>query len=148
MVAQRVSELARVCAARRVRYVIEQPMSSLLFHYWPVTEVLRDTRANRVTLELGRAGSPTPKPITLVGTVRWLRTVAVQVRRRPMVTSGRTLTTVRPGSVDGNRDALAASAAYPRVFCCMVARLQAAAVEHPVLQVNIGSAEVIEVDSD
>ena len=148
MVAQRVSELARVCAARHVRYVIEQPRSSLLFLYPQVAEALRGTRADRVSLELGRAGSPTPKPIILVGTARWLRTVASQVRRRPMVTSGRTLATVRPGSVDGNRAALAASAAYPRILCCMVARVQATAVGHPIPEVNTNQAIVIDVDSD
>lgn len=47
-----------------VFYVVEQPLSSLLFLYRPVRRLLKRHRAQKVVCSLGAYGAPTLKPVT------------------------------------------------------------------------------------
>ena len=52
-----------LCVKKGVYYIIEQPVSSLLFQYRPVKRLLRKHGARVVKCMLGAFGAPTLKPV-------------------------------------------------------------------------------------
>ena len=147
-IAHIVADVIRTCHTLGLYYVLEQPASSLLFNYEPISAVLADTRAQSVSVELGRAGAMTPKPLRLMGTAPYLIRLAGIVRRRSMVTRARALTRREGGWVNGERGALRLSSSYPRTFCCIVARLHADLAGVDIPEPEEPTLVPIEVESD
>ena len=77
--------LVELCHARHVWYVIEQPLSSVLFHHPALAAAIRRSGGRRYKVELGRAGAASAKPLSLVGTAPWLPALECKIKRRPMV---------------------------------------------------------------
>ncbi len=146
--ARLLADVCRSCHALRVHYVIEQPQTSLLFIHPALATALQETRAERVAVNLGQCGASSQKPLALWGTAPWLQRLAGVVRRRSMVSHPRRLTERRGAHVNGKKSDLGASAAYPRVFCCIVARLHASSIGFPLEEEDHDAAVVAQVDSD
>lgn len=53
-----------LCYRKGIYYVVEQPISSLLFQYRPVRRLLKRHKARRIHTSLGAYGAPTLKPVT------------------------------------------------------------------------------------
>lgn len=71
--AARTALLAMVAHAAGAMLLIEQPLSSLLWHYPRMQELLMSVQMHKVTLHLGKFGANTPKPcVFLSNTPRML----------------------------------------------------------------------------
>ena len=90
----------------------------------------RSTGAQRVYLELGRAGAQSAKGLVLHGTAPWLEALARKVQRQPMVAEPQPLAARRGRWVTGNRDALQDSVQYPPTLCATVAGAHADYLAH------------------
>ena len=147
-IARLLAEVCQTCYALGVPYIIEQPRTSLLFTYPPMEAMLRSTRARRVAVDLGKAGATSQKPLALWGTAPWLERLAGIVRRRPALSQPRRLTEKKGRFVNGKKIALGRSAAYPRVFGTIVARLHAESIGHQVEGDMEETQVVVHIDSD
>ena len=112
-----------------VQYVVEQPISSLLFqpdfrllndpkHMWYAVKV---TKALRVTIAMQSFAGDTNKRMQLVGTAPWLHTIQeVSQTLWPTVQKqqqkAKSLVTVHKGKFTGKSKELKASAAYTQQF--------------------------------
>jgi hypothetical protein len=126
-IANFVAFAIRAGARLGIYYVLEQPLSSIMFKYLPVATALADTGAARVHLNLGDFGAETAKPLCLMGAAPWLPDLRAEGRRRsatvlPML-QGTLAVRSHEGQVTGRTAALTESAAYPEPFCEEVARL-------------------------
>ena len=64
-----------------VWWVLENPLSSLLFEVPEIKAAAEASGAYPVTIHLGGFGSNSSKPLTLLGNAPWLRTLADSSRR-------------------------------------------------------------------
>ena len=122
--------LVQLCHARRVWYVIEQPLSSLLYHHPGLAAAIKRSGGRRYSVELGRAGATSPKPLVLVGTAPWLPAIERSVKRRPMVETPEPVVKTSGRWISGDREALAKSAVYPQIFTDMVGAAHADYLAH------------------
>jgi hypothetical protein len=119
--------LARLCIARGVYYIIEQPRSSIMFQYAPFASFLQKHPALSICTEMGAFGMMAEKDMMLMGTAPYLpnlvRRLTHEQRKALREDKGRKVTstvTVRADgvkSVQGGRD-LKATQAYPIGFGC------------------------------
>ena len=149
-IAEFAANVMQVCHAFGMAFVFEQPYSSVMPHFPQVAAALTATRARKIVIHLGKFGAKTVKPLQLWGTVPWLKTlqeVAGYVHvgnlrprfgpwpRAPAHTrslpwrimieaSTETLTeTTESGQVNGKKEEMSESSAYPELFCDVVAQL-------------------------
>ena len=61
-----------LCSLLAIVYVVEQPVSSLLWEHPDVARALLETDPIRVCVKLGAFGALSAKPVHLVGTASWL----------------------------------------------------------------------------
>ena len=118
--------LVQLCHARRVWYIIEQPLSNLLYRHPILAAAIERTGGRRHFMELGRAGATSPKPLVLVGTAPWMSSLSRQIKRRPMVKERVPVVETSGRWVNGKGKALAKSAIYPPMFTDIVATAHAA----------------------
>lgn len=123
-IADFVANLVDLCVFLGVYFVIEQPLSSLLFAYPSIARALAEAGAHRVVVWLGKFGADTPKPLALWGTAPWLTELAYIDSTLPQLAQGTLCDTDSSGGFTGRRDGMAESALYPARFCRLVARLQ------------------------
>lgn len=125
-IADFVAKVILVCHERGIYFIIEQPLSSVLFHYAPIAEAIAIAGGRSVSVRLGDFGAETTKPLRLVGTAPWLDGLPA-VGEKLRSTSGRvpmqTLAVRQNHAVTGKRDVLQESSAYPTCFAVHVARL-------------------------
>lgn len=57
------SSRLELCQRKGIYYVVEQPISSLLFRNKPVRKILKRHGAKNVVCDLGAYGAPTLKPV-------------------------------------------------------------------------------------
>ncbi|CAL1174247.1 unnamed protein product [Cladocopium goreaui] len=76
--ARRLMYLMELCYRKGIFYVVEQPISSLLFQYGPMRKMLRRHGACRVTTWLGAFNAQTLKPVVLWGTCPFLEKLIAQ----------------------------------------------------------------------
>ena len=123
--AERVAFLLRLCAKRGVHWIVEQPASSVLWHYPAMRRCLRDQGLTRPTavLDMGAFGGSSVKPTHLWGTAPYLpelaRTCSAPQRLRLRVAGVQT--TTRTKDAKGRRrcqgtPALKGTQAYPWGF--------------------------------
>jgi hypothetical protein len=68
----RASLLIRLCVARRVEWVLENPLSSMIHFHSRIQQLVRERfRMFRISLRLGDFGAPTAKPIILYCSSAW-----------------------------------------------------------------------------
>ena len=129
---------------RRIRWLIEQPKNSLLYHVPHVLDILDQAGATRFITWLGAFGHPSPKPLECWNTIPELSMYVVRCKRlsderlasvskKPR---GATLTfeskkssqasgsdTWRKGTwVTGNKADMRSSQSYPREFAEIIAK--------------------------
>lgn len=122
---------------RGVYFVIEQPMTSVLFVWKPVQMLLEWCRARRVAFPMGAFGSPTMKMTALWGTLPNLSSLhraltwaqLKQALQRREKKDGKTVLVKKTKSksgqtkVAGIKSALTKSGIYPYQFGCAIAAL-------------------------
>ena len=119
--------LARLCIARRVHYIIEQPRSSCMCSYGPFAKFLEKHPALSVFTEMGAFGMRAEKDMILIGTAPYLpmleRRLTSEQRKDLRNDAQKKQTTkvaVRADgtkNVQGGRD-LKSTQAYPIGFGC------------------------------
>ena len=120
--------MAAVCllgAERGVQFIVEQPVSSVMFNYTPWDVLLQRLRPwiRHVTLHLGAFGAATLKPTHLVGTCAWLPDLKrdlVQGDRVRIEEEGVKTVLKSGSSVSGSKD-LKGTQTYPVMFGAAVA---------------------------
>ena len=70
--AERLALLMAVCLQRGVTWIVEQPASTLLWHYPAMQQVLQQGQAQACRLEMGAFGGSSQKPTVLMGTAPYL----------------------------------------------------------------------------
>ena len=123
---QLVAQIVMLCRALHIHFVMEQPSTSVLKHYSPVKASLDAATAGEVSVQLGRVGAASVKPLALCGTPPWLPGLAAQIKNRPLTASSQPLAARKGPWVSGKQDLLAESASYPETLCTMVARMHLA----------------------
>ncbi|CAK9097924.1 Uncharacterized protein SCF082_LOCUS45928 [Durusdinium trenchii] len=78
-IARRVSYLLHYHWVKGHFYVLENPLSSLLWQYRCIRKRLQQHRAVRVVINLGNIGASTQKPVVLWGTAPWLHDLQLKV---------------------------------------------------------------------
>eukprot|EP00959_Pyramimonas_sp_CCMP1952_P124179 2596631-Pyramimonas_sp.AAC.1 len=131
---------------RRVHFVVEQPLNSLLYHVQHVRDSFSITAATRMVTHLGAFGSPTVKPLELWTTISTTDIIQLSMSRRQaqVALGGAKLYAVvqstikKPSSqprakgwckdkwVSKNGDAMKATQEYPSRFAELVADIAAA----------------------
>ena len=112
-IAVRVSVLLQLCRSLRIWYVVEQPVSSLLLEHPDMRRAVACTGASSVSVELGRVGASSTKPLRLTGTAAWLNGVATQIKRRGRLQQPMALVERKGKWLNGVGKLLKDSAAYP-----------------------------------
>lgn len=136
------AQLAWLAHSLGLQILVEQPLSSILFDYAPMRNVLTATGSTRIAIHLDGFGACSQKPLQLRGTAPWLEELRrLSQQRRKRAEPQEQLTVVHTSSsgrrsVTGKREALKASSSYPPAFGMAVGRLHAAA-----LQVSRSSSE-------
>lgn len=119
--------LARLCIARGVHYIIEQPRSSCMFAYGPFATFLKRHPALSVFTEMGAFGMMAEKDMLLMGTAPYLpmleRRLTHDQRQELRKDSGRKQTTKVSVRADGTKNVqggadLKSTQAYPIGFGC------------------------------
>jgi len=119
--------LARLCIARGVYYIIEQPRSSCMFKYGPFAEFLKKHPATSVCTEMGAFGMMAEKDMNLIGTAPYLpmleRRLTTEQRKELRSNSKRKQTSVVTVRADGTKNVqggrdLKSTQAYPIGFGC------------------------------
>ena len=112
--------------SRDCTFIVEQPVSSLMFDYTPWYVLLQGLRSRikRVNVHLGAFGAASPKLTKLVGTAAWLPSLHRSMQESDWVRIRKegVSTTVKheDGRVSGSKD-LKASQTYPLEFGAAVA---------------------------
>ena len=102
----------------QLRWVLEQPTSSVM-HWLPyMRATLQTLGAHRSTAYLGHYGSESTKPLKLMGTTKW-----TEYLKTSKPTGMAKLVRRRKHKVTGIKSKLRASAAYPPMFGYVVAKL-------------------------
>ena len=115
------------CLAYIFISMVEQPMTSQLFHHPSMVTAMQVTQAVSVRVKLGHFGATSAKPLQLVGTAPWLGTLAgISRRQQPVNPAWDSLVYHSDdGRVTGIHDLLKDSACYPPAFCDVVSKLHA-----------------------
>ena len=71
-VAHATSFLLFTCVAMMLHPLLENPLTNLLFDFYPVWRSLKQISASRRVINLGWFGSMSQKPVVLYGAVPWL----------------------------------------------------------------------------
>ncbi|CAL1163573.1 unnamed protein product, partial [Cladocopium goreaui] len=69
---RRVQYLCEYCFRRGIHYAIEQPNSTLLWHYAPLEAMLRRHKARAISIPLGAFGSLSEKRVAIYTTAPYL----------------------------------------------------------------------------
>jgi EAL domain-containing protein (putative c-di-GMP-specific phosphodiesterase class I) len=98
--------------------VLEQPSSSLLFHYQAVQEALQQIMARKVSISMASFGGTSQKPLSLMGTAPWLEDLARMSRDgRGIRSPADNLCSIDDcGRVTGRRGQMKASEEYTPEF--------------------------------
>jgi hypothetical protein len=122
---ERLVLLCHICVARCVYFIIEQPLSSIMFQY-PAWQRFLDRHRSvlQVNLEKGAFGAGSKKPTMLVGTAPYLPALGRRMsalQRHELDARGAVLTTIVTEDEAGNRRAhgsqhLKATQSYPLAF--------------------------------
>ena len=124
-IADTVAMFIRTCKAFCINFVIEQPMSSLLFHYSSIEEQVRGL--SRVTFCMDDFCGKTPKPLALVGDAPLLTTFKKVVQLRKGIGRANDRLTVRKtgttgsSNFTGQRQKLKESSGYTYSFGVAIA---------------------------
>ena len=119
--------LARLCIARGVYYIIEQPRSSCMFEYAPFAAFLQKHPATSVSTEMGAFGMKAEKDTILMGTAPYLpmlvRRLTPEQRKEIRSDNSKKQTAVVSYRADGSRNVhggrdLKSTQAYPIGFGC------------------------------
>ncbi len=140
---QATALLCNIAGLRGVKFIVEQPLSSLFFSTQWMKSAMQYTRAVRITTSLGGFGHALMKPTVLVGTVAWLPQLHRSQKRKscPGKKGGAEKGRAKKGGakaaaytvyvsqkgrrcVTGNVNELKKSAHYPVDFVCGVVRAQ------------------------
>lgn len=124
----RVLVFVRLCIARGVYYIIEQPRSSCMFEYGPFKAFLQKHHAGSVFTEMGAFGMKAEKDMILLGTAPYLPKLVRRLtfdQRQELRTNKKgkketAIYSIRPDGtkgVQGGRD-LKSTQAYPIGFGC------------------------------
>ena len=124
-VKDRVCILMLLAHLNGLRFVIEQPMSSILNVAPPMNMVLDKVEARTVTTQLGAFGGSSQKPLKLMGTATWLRDTKKVVKS---TICKEKLATRRGSKVTGRMDALQESEHYPEELAAFIADLHASSL--------------------
>ena len=81
-------------------------------------------------MQLGRCGASSVKPLLLYSTAPWFSAMITKVSRKPLVKDGSKLAPKEGRWVNGQKDKLVASSAYPMEWCTMVAHDHADYLRH------------------
>jgi len=128
--AENLSALIKICASRKIWWLIEQPSTSKFFEYPDMEEALRQVPWMRLRTWMGAFGGPMPKPTILVGSVP--KEFLVLAKAKPKGLQGGHGSKKVGKWVTGTKD-LAGSAAYPWDFCTEVATCFGSTSMHPKL---------------
>ena len=113
-----------------VFFVIEQPLTSALFAWWPMQRTLFRCGCNRVSITLDSFGAPSQKSLVLHGTAPWLEDVRDASKSlRPQNRGNRQRRvqhkTIKLGiRITGNAKTLKQSGQYPPRFGDLIGQLQ------------------------
>lgn len=148
-IAEFVAKVMLTCKALKIGFVLEQPKTSVMPHFPAIRQALDATNARRVYIELWKFHATSQKPLYLWGTVPWLH-VLVRISNRVhaeedkhlLVQDGSMVFVPRPtqtltdgaerGQVNGRKQEMKASAAYPLRFCQTIASLHRRSLATPV----------------
>lgn len=125
-IAEFVAKVIVTCHQRGIYWVIEQPLSSVLFRFGPIAEAIASTGGRSVSVRLGDFGAETTKPLRLVGTAPWLDGLPAVGEKLRSTRGGlpmQTLAVRQNHAVTGKRGILTESSAYPTCFAVQIARL-------------------------
>ncbi len=122
-----VCKAARLCTARGVDWLVEQPRGSKLQYYEPWIDTVRDTGATSICFNMAAFGHSNLKPTRVWGTPQWLPAFKRHVDRLPMPLELQPLADSSGSSVTGRRADLQASAGYPPNFCDTIVAFHLAA---------------------
>lgn len=130
--------------SRHVRFVVEQPINSLLYHVQHMQDSFRITRATRMVTHLGAFGGRTVKPLELWTTLSTADIIQLsKSRRQAQVTLGgaklyAVKSSIKKSSdrprakgwckdkwVSKNGDAMKSTQEYPDMFTELVAQILA-----------------------
>ena len=115
--ADRTAMLAELVSCLGISYVVEQPQSSILFHYRPLADVLTRTNALTIPFRMCNFRGDSPKPLRLKGTGMWLKTFlkvnAVRQKGQPKPVK-RLVVQNAAGRFAGIKNMLTASSGYTR----------------------------------
>ena len=117
-IAQLTALLFETACLLSIHPVIEQPQSSLLFHYKPVESVLNKFEAMHIAFQMAAFGGSSPKPLIIRGVGRFLQVFKdVYIRRKATAsTTTQRLTTHKGKAFTGHRSDLTQSSSYTRTF--------------------------------
>ena len=112
-----------------LQFVIEQPLTSVLFDYWPVRRVFARHHEKRISLSLQSFGAQSQKMLELWGTTLWLHDLQqyAQWLRNYIPPAAETLCLKSVSTVNGRpcitgkKQKLKDSSAYPHAFGVAVA---------------------------
>ena len=127
--------------------MVEQPVSSLLLEHPDMRRAVACTGASSVSVELGRVGAPSTKPLLLAGTAAWLNGVATQIKRRGRLQQPMALVERKGKWLNGVGKLLKDSAAYPEEFGLIVAQAHGRyrMNERPILSTARSSTDAVEI---
>lgn len=118
--------LVSLCVIRSVHIAVEQPINSMLYHVPCLSRSLMLADARRMVTRLGDFGGKSSKPLELYlnvpDSIAKSQLIATKLKR----TKRSKLTSLAPTKgiwVNGNKPALAKSAAYPSKFARAIAEL-------------------------
>ena len=123
----RLLVILRLCMARGVYYIIEQPRSSIMFEYPPFAKFLQKHPARTCHTEMGAFGMKAEKDTILKGTAPYIseleRRLNSQERKRLRLDASKTKTSVEGENCLGGKTRrgtpdLKATQAYPLEFGC------------------------------
>ena len=121
-IADLCSLIIRTVAALGIDFIVEQPMSSLLFTYPAIRDALRDCGNIGISFMMAAYCGESPKPLLLKGSPEYLRTFAAVAKARLSRTTKPTRRLVHKQGkfFTGNRAELQQSSGYTR---CMGASM-------------------------
>ena len=115
--------LMKLAHSLGIQYVVEQPMSSLLFQFEPVLNALATTQAMGIAFQMSTFQGTSPKPLRLKGTASFLRVfdAVAKARCKAVAKAKDRLTTMvrrKDGtkSFTGKQASLTESSGYTRSF--------------------------------
>ncbi len=123
-IAYRSALIAKTAHILKIDYIIEQPMSSLLFRFQSVATVIVETGAKVTSFEMSAFHGESPKPLRLVGTAAYLKVFkkVYQRRRIPRSQLAVRLASKGPGGTfSGQADVLLESSGYTASFGTAIA---------------------------